>query len=220
MIAVCPLGHTSASEDYCDRCGTRIEPAVPGGRAPGPPPPATAIFDAVEEEEHDTAAATQRQPCPACGWPRCGDDRFCEKCGRDFLASAPAAQWEARISADEAYFARHHGDGIAFPESYSERRVALETEQIRIGRARQGAADVNPEIDLAGACEDPGVSRMHAELVRQGDGSYAVRDSGSTNGTTINDDPQPIAVNRLVPLGDGDAIHLGAWTTIVVRRRP
>jgi hypothetical protein len=202
MTAVCPLGHTSLSEDYCDRCGTRIEPA----------PEETAIFDAVEEEE-DTAAATQRQPCPVCGWPRSGDDRFCEGCGRDFLAPVPAAQWEACIGADAAYFARHHADGVEFPADYPERRVALEQAQVRIGRASEA------EIHIAGASEDPGVSREHAELVRQDDGSYAVCDVGSTNGTTINDDPRPIPAKQLVALGDGDAIHLGAWTTIVVRRR-
>jgi pSer/pThr/pTyr-binding forkhead associated (FHA) protein len=44
-----------------------------------------------------------------------------------------------------------------------------------------------------------------------------VQDLGSTNGTTINDGADPIDADAPVPLGDGDRIHLGAWTTITLR---
>jgi pSer/pThr/pTyr-binding forkhead associated (FHA) protein len=60
---------------------------------------------------------------------------------------------------------------------------------------------------------------MHAVLERRDDGTYAVRDSGSTNGTTLNDDPSPISADTGVPLSDGDRIRVGAWTTITVRTR-
>jgi len=56
--------------------------------------------------------------------------------------------------------------------------------------------------------------------VRQADGSYAIVDRGSTNGTWINDDADPIAANIPMVLGAGDRVHLGAWTTITLRRRP
>ena len=36
MSAVCPAGHTSAAEDYCDVCGMPIDAAA---GAPSPPPP-------------------------------------------------------------------------------------------------------------------------------------------------------------------------------------
>jgi pSer/pThr/pTyr-binding forkhead associated (FHA) protein len=58
---------------------------------------------------------------------------------------------------------------------------------------------------------------LHAVLLAQADGSWAVLDPGSTNGTTINDDPIPIRTNVPIPLADGDRIHLGAWTTITLR---
>jgi pSer/pThr/pTyr-binding forkhead associated (FHA) protein len=76
-----------------------------------------------------------------------------------------------------------------------------------------------PEIDLAGAGEDPGISRLHAVLERRPDGGYAVRDLGSTNGTMVNDDPAPLAQHVAVALADGDRIRIGAWTTITVRSR-
>src|SRR5207253_1944263 len=86
-------------------------------------------------------------------------------------------------------------------------------------RAVRGVRRAAPEIDLAGAHEDPGVSRLHAALERRSDGGYAIRDMGSTNGTTVNDDPAPLARDTAVPLADGDRVRIGAWTTITVRSR-
>jgi len=63
------------------------------------------------------------------------------------------------------------------------------------------------------------VSHLHAILLREDDGSYALLDPGSSNGTTINDDPTPVTTNARVPLRVGDRIHLGAWTTLTIRRR-
>jgi pSer/pThr/pTyr-binding forkhead associated (FHA) protein len=56
-------------------------------------------------------------------------------------------------------------------------------------------------------------------LERRGDGGVVVRDLGSTNGTMLNDDPVPIAPQTVTPLSDGDRVHVGAWTTITVRKR-
>jgi hypothetical protein len=43
-------------------------------------------------------------------------------------------------------------------------------------------------------------------------------DPGSANGTRINDDSDPVTTNQPVALADGDQIHIGAWTTITVRK--
>ena len=56
-------------------------------------------------------------------------------------------------------------------------------------------------------------------FLRQVDGSYAVVDLDSTNGTTVNDDPKPIDAHVPVPLAEGDRVRLGAWTTVTLRRR-
>ena len=89
---------------------------------------------------------------------------------------------------------------------------------MRIGRRRGRDAEPALEIDLAGAPEDPGISRLHAVLERRSDGGYAIRDPGSTNGTTVNDDPAPLQPDATLPLADGDRIRIGAWTAITVRR--
>jgi len=232
VSVACPAGHQSQTTDYCDQCGLPIvpasdppaagpEPAGPqpdAGRQPEAGPQSTAVLLPVEEV--DTSTTTPAQPCPVCGTERSGDDRYCEGCGHDFLApaSARSADWEAVAAADRRQFESCAPAGVAFPDGYGERRFALDSAAVRIGRTRGRADDPEVEIDLAGPQEDPGVSRVHAVLERQQDGSYAVRDLGSTNGTIVNDDPGPIEPGTAIGLADGDRIRLGAWTTITLRK--
>ena len=178
----------------------------------------TAVLPVVEEV--DTSPAARREPCPVCGAARSGEDRYCESCGYDFHGPPPApAGWEAIVTADRAQFDRLAVDGVSFPADYPERRFALADGESRIGRSRGHPEERAPEIDLAAAPVDPGVSRLHAMLERRGDGGIVVRDLGSTNGTMVNDDPKPIDPHTAIPLADGDRVRVGAWTTITVRRR-
>lgn len=64
-----------------------------------------------------------------------------------------------------------------------------------IGRA------ANNEIVI----DDVEVSRRHAQIIRQPDGTYAVEDLGSTNGTFVNGRRSA----GLTPLHPGDVIDLG-----------
>ncbi len=206
MSVTCPHGHSSVTTDYCDACGAPIV---------GAPEPPGARTESESHEEVDTSPAIRREPCPVCRTPRSGDDRFCEACGHDFVA--PPMVWEAVAAPDRLQFERFATPGLTFPEHTSERRFVLSGPAVRIGRSRGRPGESVPEIDLAGDPEDPGISRLHAMLERQRDGSYAVRDLGSTNGTTLNNDPQPIATDAAVALAPGDQIHIGAWTTICLR---
>jgi pSer/pThr/pTyr-binding forkhead associated (FHA) protein len=106
--------------------------------------------------------------------------------------------------ADRTQFERSAPAGLAFPETQLAVTLTLADDEIDIGRAEVGG--------------DPAVSRNHVTLMRQTDGSYAVVDHGSTNGTTVNDGPTPIEADVPVPLDDGDCIHIGAWTTITIRQ--
>jgi pSer/pThr/pTyr-binding forkhead associated (FHA) protein len=129
--------------------------------------------------------------------------------------------WTIVIGSDRAYYDRMqftrslYGPAVAFPAQSSERRLPLVGKQMRIGR-RSAARSLKPEIDLAEPPTDPGVSRLHAVLIATADGTWAVLDPGSANGTLLNG--REIPIGDLVPLREGDRINLGAWTAIVVQR--
>jgi FHA domain-containing protein len=214
MSVVCPRGHESQATDYCDQCGALIVARSPGGGTGGGATEVLPVF-----EEADTSPAVRREPCPACGAQRSGNDRYCESCGHDFLGPPPARSgWEAIVTADRTQFERLAVSGVSFPADYRERRFALANGENRIGRSRGHPDEQAPEIDLSAAPADPGVSRLHATLERRSDGAIVVRDLGSTNGTMVNDDPAPIDPQEAIPLADGDRVHVGAWTTITVRK--
>jgi FHA domain len=215
MTVTCPSGHSSTTTDYCDQCGAPIGRVA---SAPGPRSEPAQAPGAVEND--DTAPAPRQEPCPICTAPRSGDDRYCEGCGHDFLATPPTRPvWEVVVSADRDQYERFAAGGVSFPSECVERRFALDRPELRIGRSSGRPGSPAPEIDLAGAPEDPGISRLHAVLERQADGTYAVRDLGSTNGTTVGEDSRPIGSDAATRLADGDRIRLGAWTTITVLTR-
>ena len=267
-MAVCPSGHDSASDDFCDVCGMRISGSPPAG--------------ASAAGASAAGASAAAEPCPRCGTPRTG--QFCEACGFNFagprfvpaapppaasggyssvqpssggyssvqppLAAStipptsvaspvppappapagepapssfpyPQATWTAVVGADRAYYERvqavtgPEGAAVAFPSYCAERRFQLVGNQMRIGR-RSVSRGLAPEIDLTGPPADPGISRLHAVLIAVPDGSWAVLDPGSANGTLVNG--AEIGVGDQVPLHDGDRINLGAWTAITVHR--
>jgi pSer/pThr/pTyr-binding forkhead associated (FHA) protein len=125
------------------------------------------------------------------------------------------------VRADSAYFEVVKAMGgadaaaLAFPRFVPERRFMLTGEQMVIGR-RSRSRGVNPDIDLVGPPEDPGVSHLHALLVAAQDG-WVVVDLESANGTYLNDpSTKPIDPNVPVPVKDGDKIFLGAWTALTI----
>ncbi|MFF2325662.1 MULTISPECIES: FHA domain-containing protein [unclassified Streptomyces] len=135
----------------------------------------------------------------------------------------PPASWTAVIAPDRDYFlsmmqrSGPEATGLNLPAYSPEQQLPLTGNQIAIGRRRHSTGE-SPDIDLSVPPEDPGVSHQHAVLVQQPDGSWAVVDQNSTNGTTLNGAEDPIQPYVPVPLQDGDRVHVGAWTTITIRR--
>jgi hypothetical protein len=129
--------------------------------------------------------------------------------------------WWVVVTSDREYYDLMQAERVEagwdlpFPAFHAERRFPLTGKQVRIGR-RSAARAVEPEIDLSGAPVDPGISRLHLMLLPAPDGSWAVLDPGSANGTLLNG--REIPAGDLIPLHDGDRINLGAWTVITVRR--
>ena len=231
MSLTCPNGHVSETTDYCDQCGAPLENSSAEASAGAEPSARVSSASAPTEAEvsPDTTPSVPAEPCPDCQTPRAGSDKFCEDCGYDFAidesaasrtpahsTSGPAGSWEALAEADRDYFERVATEEVDFPSHCPPRRFVLDQSQVGIGR-HSPTRGTRPQIDLSGAPEDPAVSHLHAILARQDDGSYALTDPGSSNGTTLNDDPTPIPPNTPVPLADGDRVHLGAWTTLTLR---
>ncbi len=228
-MPICPNGHDSTDEEYCEVCGRAMS---------GSPSPAAPVTRAPEPTQTLQGATV----CPACGTPL--DGRFCESCGHDSLAAPPAEApvvpavpstppstappvsqphtWTATVSADRAYYESVIAIGgpdaasITFPVYCPDRYFPLRANQVSIGR-RSTSRGIQPDIDLTGPPEDPGVSHLHAVLITAPDGTLSIVDLGSSNGTTINDNPTTLRANVSHPLTNGDQIHLGAWTTITVR---
>jgi FHA domain-containing protein len=209
MTTSCPNGHESATDDYCDQCGSLL---------------IVAERDDVAAESQSTPiepASLQHEPepCVRCGTLRVDDDPFCENCGHQFGTEDAAPSWQVVIIADRDYYDRMAPPGVEFPGDPVHRVVALTEPEMLIGRLSRSRATF-PEIDCSGPPEDPAISHRHALLVRDAAGNYAVCDLGSTNGTTINNDPKPIPKDVPVPLRDGDDIHVGAFTTLALRGSP
>ncbi|WP_328400505.1 FHA domain-containing protein [Streptomyces sp. NBC_00390] len=163
----------------------------------------------------------QQQPMPPQHGQHPGQQQG-QHPGQQQYPSAPAG-WTAVIGPDRDYFlammqrSGPEATGLNLPAYSPEQHLPLTGNQITIGRRRHSTGE-SPDIDLSVPPEDPGVSHQHAVLVQQPDGSWAVVDQNSTNGTTLNGAEDPIQPYVPVPLNDGDRVHVGAWTTITVRR--
>jgi hypothetical protein len=239
MIAVCPAGHSSLAQDYCDVCGLPIDAAVS---------PTTVASPA------STGPQPGRQPCPNCEADNSVDALFCESCGYDFTTgtmprplggtasqtmpspthSAPAPtplspavgtdtqpassfDWVAEVWIDPAWYeAQQSPDPMPSPGLPVV--LPLREKSILVGRISH-SRNIHPQID----CEpDSGVSRRQTQLTTDGT-RWWVEDLDSANGTFVAAATDPIPSNP-IPVGvkqelaADDRIYVGAWTRIVIRR--
>jgi hypothetical protein len=228
MTYPCPKGHDSTDPVWCSECSTRI----PAAAAPAS---ATAAAPLMHTGE--------MCPTPGCGTLRDGSSRFCENCRYDFeleqayagdgapppasIETAPDSatfartpspppldtrRWEVVISVDPTAWVQD--DEAPAPEDEPDRVFPLDLAEHLIGR-RSASPDIHPTIIPDE--RDHGVSRRHAMLLRLADGSYAVKELGSTNGTKLNGKLLPPGV--LTPLAAGDSLYLPLWTCVTLRRR-
>jgi hypothetical protein len=187
----CPRGHDTAATDYCDECGSPIGlPASPGEES---------LASAPGEPQAAPAPETTAATGTSNGW------LVVAYANRDYhehmIAMAPQFAELADI-----------------PGHYPKRHFALNGSQLLIGR-RSRSRGIEPDIDLTGPPEDPGVSHAHALLIANPDGGWSLMDAESANGTYtyVNGQYKPIEPRQPVPLKNGDQIHLGAWTTLTLR---
>ena len=210
----CPQCGAARSGRFCESCGFDFDadpaptaegtgPAAPAESAPPPGGPVPVSGG---------AAPPPGEPAPASGAADPGAPASAQ-------ASPGPVTWTAVVASDRAYFDDVVAAGgpdataLTYPAYSPERRFELAGPEMRIGR-RSVSQGLEPEIDLTGPPADPGVSRLHAVLMAEQGGGWAILDPGSENGTFVNG--SEIATGARVPLHDGDRIHIGAWTLITI----
>ena len=210
----CPHCGAARSGRFCESCGFDFEAAVA--------PAASVAASAAPGGE----AGGGGRPIEGVNVPLSGTGPGQPPAGPALADSGPApvasklAAWTAMVASDRAYFENVVAAGgpdaaaVEFPAYTPERRFRLVAPEMRIGR-RSVSRGLEPEIDLTGPPTDPGISRLHAVLFAEPDGSWTILDPGSENGTQVNGKEISAAVR--LPLHDGDRIHLGAWTVITIR---
>src|SRR6516165_10351704 len=208
----CPHCGAARSGRFCESCGFDFEAAVtPAASVAASAAPGGEAGSGDRSIEGANVPLSGTGPGPPPAGPALAD-------GGPAPASKPA--WTAMVASDRAYFENVVAAGgpdaaaVEFPGYTPERRFRLAGPEMRIGR-RSVSRGLEPEIDLTGPPTDPGISRLHAVLFAEPDGSWTILDPGSENGTVVNG--REITAGVRLPLHDGDRIHLGAWTVITIQ---
>ena len=239
-MSTCPAGHQSADSDYCETCGIRMTSTpststsattVLGVVGETPPPDCPVCgerlvdrfcegcgFDTLQAKRSPQAAP---RAAPTSGWEGTASTGWPGANESGWLGNR--VDWIAIVGADRDYYERLMAETgsspttLPYPSYHPERQYPLTAQFIQIGRRSVGRG-IRPDIDLRLPPEDPAVSHQHAVLVSKPDGTWSLVDLGATNGTLLNDNPEPVSAHIEVPLRQGDRIYLGAWTVITLRK--
>jgi len=193
-----------ASEDICGDCS----------------------FPLDDGESQDVSSDDAEIKCPKCEATVRNDMHFCDSCGAPL--SAPDSEPDIEEEDDDSISTPPASiplpepdiDDTAMPiqEPDSARGWKLKVvegmqvgkeymlfkDEMLIGRADE-EDDIAPDIDLEGQ-DDGYVSRNHA-IVRISNGKVSVEDSGSANGTRL--DNRKLEANTLTPVRNGQVIRTG-----------
>jgi hypothetical protein len=226
---LCKNGHQSDTDDYCSVCGIAMPP-VSGTAAVAPPATTVTVcpdcgtprsdpdsrYCEVCRHDFAASAASAAAPAPA---PAAGPKATAASPAAAPVPVAtpvapvvetPTGTWEAIVVVDPSLDVDPDPQ-LPCPADEPERRFPIDLPQLLIGR-RDDRRDIRPEIPV----RDPAVSHRHAHLLRSADGSVAIRDLASTNGTFVNTNEIPPGLSFV--LCEGDVITMGRWTKITLRR--
>jgi hypothetical protein len=202
-----PAGPAGPAELTCPTCGTDRPSSVArfcevcrydfANQKAGEPP--VAVVDPIanpisapssaQTVSGTTGAAAPAQPMPV---------------------TSPAVRWDVVIAVDPHLDVEP--DPNVQPPQEPERRMPLDLTENLVGR-RNDAQGIVPEIRP----HDPGVSRRHAKLLVRSDGTVAIVDLDSANGTFVNDKQITAGVPRV--LTSQDSVTMGRWTRLRVEPR-
>lgn len=115
------------------------------------------------------------------------------------------------ISVDKDRLAQNTDVSNIKPDS-ADRIFPLDLDENLVGR-RSVKKNIYPEIEI----NDPGVSHRHLKFIKQPDGTFAVLELGSANGTEYNGTQLEPGIAAAIKAGDIFAI--GLWTALKVVAR-
>lgn len=228
MSAVCPAGHDSVADDYCDVCGLPIDasassPGTPGSSAAAPT--AAEAAPGVVPEEPDAAT------CPNCAASNPPNALFCEACGYDFTTGTlPRPVDPAPLDLSALGMPAAPAAPATPPETPSESLAPPLAEawvaEVWIDPDWYGAQDNADPLPSAGVPSviaipstsvlvgresrsrgihpgidlgsDNGISRRHCQLTTDGT-RWFVEDLGSSNGTYVGSSVGALPDQPLVP---------------------
>ncbi|MEU9853539.1 FHA domain-containing protein [Streptomyces sp. NPDC047974] len=211
----CPVCGLTAEEDdlVCRGCSGNL--SRPGGArhvppAPAPPPPPGTEAGA-ETEARAGETTDEPPPCPHCGAPvPVPTNRVCVVCQRLLgePARPPRTADAAGAGAGPLATRRDLPTAVLRIRFGTEERSLTPGSTLLLGRAPAARA----AHELLARYDN--VSRRHATVGLEPDGSAWVRDEHSTNGTFLNG--SPVGPGARTPLQDGDVLRLAADCTLVV----
>jgi pSer/pThr/pTyr-binding forkhead associated (FHA) protein len=130
--------------------------------------------------------------------------------GPDPVPVTTGTKWDVLITVDASLDVDPDPD--LMPPDEPERRMPLDREENLIGR-RDDKQNIVPDVRP----HDPSVSRRHAKLLIQPDGSLAILDLDSANGTFVNGEQILAGIPRVLQVGD--AVTMGRWTRMRIEQR-
>lgn len=222
----CPQCGAARGGRFCEECGFDYEMAalVPPTPAPAPAPAPSPPDTLAETEQLSGDDFDAEYEAAERAYAESGAEASSQ--GTSSPSPAPVTGTAPRLTAvaiaDREYYDAQvaRGDIVEseypFPRYPGERRFALDADTVRIGRA-SASRGLAVEIDLTGPPLDPAVSHLHAQLLRRPDGSWALVDLDSANGTRLNGAEDPVPPETEIPVKPGDRIHLGVWTTLTLQ---
>lgn len=247
MTYKCPKGHESTDSDYCSECGaligpskvSKVEPAQAYSNKPAYAPSkggeicpdcgtervGDARFCEVCRHDFQDNKTGVAEAIVASQQPSKPDEVVKEAVKTDTAKKGTVEAVKAAeinnpvvsqklnifISVDQDKVSSWDGESPIKPDT-KDRAFPLDLDENLVGRRSQ-AKGVYPEIDI----NDPGVSHRHLKFIKQLDGSFAVLELGSSNGTELNGDILEPGVNTAVKAGD--ELTIGIWTRLKIAAR-
>ncbi|MFJ9445046.1 FHA domain-containing protein [Kitasatospora sp. NPDC101235] len=220
---ICSSCGLAAEDDdlICRGCsGNLSRPVVARYPLPGPPPhvppppsvppsvPATGAGTSGTADDGDPAGEDQPRVCPHCGAPvPVPTNQVCVACQRMLGEVRPSRAAGAGEQAGDVHATRRDIPTVVLRIRFGAvERTVTPGSTLLLGRAPAAHT-------TRGLLERyDNVSRQHATVGLEPDGTAWVRDEHSTNGTFVNS--SPVSAGARTPLRDGDVLRLAADCTL------